>query len=107
MSVGEVSNIYNNGYTEEHNQGSVRGVGQTTPAGYVLQGAREGAPGLGVGVSSSGGPCLPCHRLFQTPLSMTRWPEDSCVGTQWTNQREGNQALDTRELGEGTAEGGY
>ena len=60
MSVGEVSNVYNNGYTEGHNQGSVRGVGQTTAAGYVLQGAREGAPGLGVGVASSGGPCLPC-----------------------------------------------
>ena len=38
---------------------------------------------------------------------MTRWPEDGCVGIQPTNQREGNQALDTRELGEETAEGGY
>lgn len=37
----------------------MRGVEQTTPAGYVLQGSREGAPGLDVGVSSSGGPaCL-------------------------------------------------
>ena len=39
---------------------------------------------------------------------MTRWPEDGCVGTQLRNQRgEGNQALDSRELGEGMAEGGF
>ena len=80
------------------------------PQQLLVMCSRE--PGRGLQVLVWGWPPLeapacPALRPFQTPLTVTRWPEDSC-GEQSTNQRgEGNQALDTGEPGGAAAEGGY